>query len=67
VEAVRAIRLAVANPIPEALTHHSILAIKSIKLKVICVRNVDVTIPFEGEEDSLPAARATKENKYSSL
>ena len=28
---------------------------------------VDVTIPFEGEENSLQAARATKETKYSRL
>ena len=28
---------------------------------------VDVTIPFEGEEDSLQTARATKETKYSRL
>ena len=36
---------------------------RSLKRAIV----VDVTIPFEGEEDSLPAARATKENKYSGL
>ena len=28
---------------------------------------VDVTIPFEGEENSLQAARSTKGTKYSAL
>ena len=36
---------------------------KTLKKAIV----VDVTIPFEGEEDSLQAARKTKETKYSGL
>ena len=44
--------------------HPDLVVINRLQEKAIMV---DITIPFEGEEDSLPVSKATKEAKHSKL